>query len=276
LIVVGLLVGCGGAVHTPTPEELGAVGVFTAAVKSNEDNGNHYGQEKNGNNGNHTGWENGNHYGWENGNGGGKCQVVSTDPLADEMPAFKLDQDFEKEPVGPVKEVHRWLDAEGSSVEVTTATAYEGRKSLRVVSAGDVTSGYDAVAVKFCVRCEAMKRFRAEFAIKFENFINWTGIAITNSPSLAYYWWVRANGSIFDVTTFDDLQVGQWHQVFIDIDRDQNLAQVVIDGKYHEVPLDPTWPSEVQSQPMGCVRLLLMESGGQTVHLDNVRVDAID
>jgi hypothetical protein len=160
-------------------------------------------------------------------------------------------------------------------VEVTTTTAFEGRKSLKVVSAGNTSSDYDLVGVKFCVQCEASVRFKASFAVRFDSFINWNGIAVTNSPVFAYWWWVRHNGTIFDDTTFSQFTPGKWHQVEIDVDRDAGLATIAIDGVVHQVGLVPTWPEPSHDQPMGCLRIMALEHTNQTLYLDNIEVHAI-
>jgi hypothetical protein len=146
---------------------------------------------------------------------------------------------------------------------------------LKVVIPGNTTTSYDAVGVKFCVQCEATERFKTSFAIKFDNFINWTGLAVTNSPIFAYWWWVRQDGTIFDDTTFDQLTPGVWHQVEVDIDRDSGLANIAIDGTVHQVALVPTWPEPSHDQPMGCLRILSLEHTNQTLYLDNIQVHAI-
>ena len=149
---------------------------------NNGDNGNGYGQEKNGNNG-----DNGNHYGQEkngnngngNGNGNDSC-IASDDPLAELMPTSKLDEGFEGVEVGDMPQQYRWLDVPGSSAQVSNETAYEGTQSLKVVV--PAATSYTSSGVRFCVRCEAMEHFQASFAIRFESFVSWNGMMVTNNP----------------------------------------------------------------------------------------------
>jgi len=286
------LSACQGA-GAPTPEDLlgDELGAQVSAVNGNGNNGNNNGNNGNGNNGSANGnngngnngsanGNNGNHYGWTlgkgnphggNGNGANSCSVVSEDPLAAEMPATRLHQSFEKEPLGPLGDVFRWYA--GTQMVVTDEAAYEGQKSLKVISDGDVSDDYDLVGVKFCVRCEATERFKASFAVRFESFVDWNGFAVTNSPHLAYWWWIRSDGSVFDDETFSTLTAQSWHTVEIDIDRKHDRARLTIDGVEHEAPLS-VWAA-AGTQPMGCVRLLNVSESAQVFYVDDVKVQAL-
>ncbi len=184
-----------------------------------------------------------------------------------------LEENFEKK-LGAVNPDYVWYTTPGTIMEVTKDVAFEGKQSLRVVTPGDVTSDWDAVGVQFCVPCEAHSHFKASFAVRFENFVSWNGIMVTNSPHLAYWWWVRGDGSIFDNVTFDTFQPGTWSQVEIEINRATNIASIAINGAVHEAPLD-TWYPGAADQPMGCLRLWNISETAQTFYVDNIKVAAL-
>jgi hypothetical protein len=257
---------------TPTPEELGGpeLGYLTVGLKKDpadkvkdgnpEDNDNGIGNDKSSNNKKPS-------------NGlGNRCEWVSEDPLAGQMPNFNLNEGFESMRPGDPATVHHWLDAPGTVVKVTDKAAFTGSQSLQLTT----VDSNEASGVKFCVRCEAMDHFKASFAVRFESFVSWNGIAVTNSPHWAYWWWVRQSGSIFDVTTFDQLQAGAWHRVELEVLRSQDLATITIDGVAHQVSLQDTWWPSSHEQPMGCVRVSNISQLGQTLYVDDVAVHAID
>jgi hypothetical protein len=259
-------VACGPLDTTPTPEELIQQQAFAAKGGGKEepaplpeapgsDNGNHYGWYKQ----------------WDD-DSSNRCSARMEDPFADEMPEKRLAEGFEDLVPGPMPDRYAWHSIPGSTSEVTSEQAFEGVQSLKVTA--PATGGYHYVGPRFCVRCEAKDHFKTSFAIRFESFVSWTGLMVTNNPEYAYWWWVRSDGTVFDDQTFAQLQVGTWHLVEIDINRKSGIGTITIDGVDHAMPLTAWYPAAA-SQPMGCYRLLLLSKAAQTVYLDRVKVHAI-
>lgn len=259
-----LLMGCGPMDLAPTPEELIQQQAF-AGKGSEEDAGAPA-----------PGSDNGNHYGWYkqwDDDSTNRCADRMEDPFADEMPEKRLAEGFESLAAGPMPDRYAWHSVPGATSEVTGEQAFEGVQSLKVTA--PATGGYHYVGPRFCVRCEAKDHFKASFAIRFETFVSWTGLMITNNPQYAYWWWVRSNGSVFATDTFAQLQANTWYEVQADINRKSGLATITIAGVAYTMPLAGTWYSGAAEQPMGCYRLLLLSKAEQTVYLDKVKVQAI-
>jgi hypothetical protein len=168
---------------------------------------------------------------------------------------------------------YHWVSGGKAFGKVTNTTARENKKqSLHMELPQDLT-GATYLGSKFCLNGSVDTYLHVKFSINFGNFVNWTAMGLSDGTAAQYWWWTRANGTIFDDTTFDTFTPNAWNDVEIVIDRDRDLATVTIQGRTHYVGLAVTYPYTNAATPMQCLFFLASSSGdAQNLFVDDIVV----
>ena len=157
-----------------------------------------------------------------------------------------------------------------ATIQTSTEHAYTGDTSLKLQTSGDVTAQNDALGTQFCAPTFSTTGITVSFAMRFENFANFAGFAVTGDEHLEMpmvWWWIDQNGSIYPDSSGLGFTAGTWHQVNITIAGGQ--FTVMIDGQPHTGSVSSMWPAD--SYEFQCLRIVVGENA-QTLFVDDVTI----
>jgi hypothetical protein len=180
-------------------------------------------------------------------------------------------ENFERYKFGAsIPDENIWVQNGSSYTEITKESPFKN-KNLKIEITED-SSESDYIGVKFCINTLATDILTSSFYIKLNNLVNWTGLGVaSDEDNMLYWWWIRADGTVFNGHTFDSFMEGVWQKVEISIDRISNTATFILDGNETVFNLDLNWSSTDPNQPMQCIFVFMgVFDTPQSVQIDNV------
>ncbi len=179
---------------------------------------------------------------------------------------------FERSSIGAsLPSDYIWVKNGSSRNAVTDQAPAKGKHSL-VVEIPDDSSERDYIGIKFCLNTTAPDILAASFDLKLNNLVNWTGLGVLgDEDNMQYWWWVRADGTVFNGHTFDSFMEDVWQKVEIIIDRSTNRAMFAVDGNETYFDLNLEWTMTDPNDPMQCIFAFMgVFDTPQSIQIDNV------
>ena len=173
---------------------------------------------------------------------------------------------FELYPFGPAPPaVEQDLSGTGYADVVGVPQAAVGRKCLEAGIESDSPDD-DYAIIAFAPPVRTVEKVHVKFYVRRESFASWAAIGIL-TPLLgwSYWWWINADGDIYDNETFFTFEEETWYLVEIEIDKVINLARVIIDGTVHEIALSEGWEYTIPAREM--LALFFLVHGSETPHV---------